>query len=62
MSVQELSGPLFFCFFFMGFVSMSVKLSGPFIYLFIFDEFCFLWQLLLDRCIMHQVYTSEIWD
>jgi hypothetical protein len=29
-----------------------------FFFFFFFDGFCFLWQLLLDRCIMHQVHTS----
>jgi len=36
--------------------SVLVKLPGP---LFVFfDGFCFLCQLLLDECIMHQVHTS----
>ncbi len=43
-SFQALPGPLFFCFFFFFFN--------------FFYGFCFLWQLLLDGCIMHQVHTS----
>jgi len=34
-------------------------LPRPLFFCFFFlDGFCFLWQLLLDGCIMHQVHTS----
>ncbi len=38
-------------------------LPVPFFFFFFFffiDGFCFLWQLLLDGCIMHQVHTSDV--
>jgi hypothetical protein len=52
--------PFFFFFFFFWWVLffVSIKLPGPFFFFFFFYGFCFLWQLLLDRCIMHQVHTS----
>jgi hypothetical protein len=40
---------------------VSVKLLGPFFFFFFFFfGFCFVWQLLHDKCIMHQVHTSVI--